>query len=269
MPGEADRFVIDSLHQIAVAGDDEGAVVDDAVAVDRIQVPLSDRHSDRHRHALTQRAGRDLDSRKLEILRMAGAGAAELPKALDVVERRAGVAGEVKKRVDQHRPVARRQDETVAVRPVRVGRVELQVLREQCGRGVGHAHRHPRMAAVGGLHRVHRECANGVGEAALGRLHGSPRAGFGSAQGMGGSRAPLEGEPWPVNACPESRSCVADKAMDDGGLSAALDRAERAFQRIERTLATREAASGRDEELRARVREAVAELDRLIREAAQ
>jgi hypothetical protein len=57
--------------------------------------------------------------------------------------------------------------------------------------------------------------------------------------------------------------------MDDGGLSAALDRAERAFQRIERTLATREAASGRDEELRARVREAVAELDRLIREAEQ
>lgn len=56
--------------------------------------------------------------------------------------------------------------------------------------------------------------------------------------------------------------------MDDGGLSSALDRAERALQRIERALADRRAASSRDEELRAKVREAVAELDQLIREAA-
>jgi hypothetical protein len=56
--------------------------------------------------------------------------------------------------------------------------------------------------------------------------------------------------------------------MDDGGLSEALDRAERALQRIERTLANRKPAPSRDEELRAKVREAVAELDQLIREAA-
>jgi hypothetical protein len=57
--------------------------------------------------------------------------------------------------------------------------------------------------------------------------------------------------------------------MDDASLSTALDRAERALERIERVLANRQpAASGQDEELRARVREAVAELDQLIREAA-
>ncbi len=56
--------------------------------------------------------------------------------------------------------------------------------------------------------------------------------------------------------------------MDNGGLSAALDRAEQALQRIERALASRQATSSRDDELRARVREAVAELDQLIREAA-
>jgi hypothetical protein len=56
--------------------------------------------------------------------------------------------------------------------------------------------------------------------------------------------------------------------MDDGGLSAALDRAERALQRIERALENREAASSRDDALRTKVREAVAELDQLIREAA-
>jgi hypothetical protein len=56
--------------------------------------------------------------------------------------------------------------------------------------------------------------------------------------------------------------------MDDATLSAILDRAEQALQRIERTLAERKPGAGRDDELRAKVREAVAELDQLIREAA-
>lgn len=59
--------------------------------------------------------------------------------------------------------------------------------------------------------------------------------------------------------------------MDDGGLSAALDKAERALERVQRALASRPEpvpASGRDEELRAKVREVVEELDVLIREAA-
>lgn len=56
--------------------------------------------------------------------------------------------------------------------------------------------------------------------------------------------------------------------MMDGGLEAALDRAERALERIQRALAQREPPSGRDEELRAKVREVVDELDELIREAA-
>jgi hypothetical protein len=55
--------------------------------------------------------------------------------------------------------------------------------------------------------------------------------------------------------------------MDDAGLSTALDRAERALERIERALAHRQADTQRDEALRSRVREAVAELDQLIREA--
>ena len=56
--------------------------------------------------------------------------------------------------------------------------------------------------------------------------------------------------------------------MDDGTLSAALERAELALQRIERALTSRHAAAGRDDELRAKVREVVEELDELIREAA-
>jgi hypothetical protein len=56
--------------------------------------------------------------------------------------------------------------------------------------------------------------------------------------------------------------------MADGELSSALDRAERALQRIERALASRHPVASRDEELRAKVREVVEELDELIREAA-
>ena len=56
--------------------------------------------------------------------------------------------------------------------------------------------------------------------------------------------------------------------MDDGGLSSALDRAERALERIQRALADKPQPESRDEHLRARVREVVAELDDLIREAA-
>jgi ElaB/YqjD/DUF883 family membrane-anchored ribosome-binding protein len=56
--------------------------------------------------------------------------------------------------------------------------------------------------------------------------------------------------------------------MADSELSSALDRAERALQRIERALANRQPAAGPDDQLRAKVREVVEELDELIREAA-
>jgi hypothetical protein len=57
--------------------------------------------------------------------------------------------------------------------------------------------------------------------------------------------------------------------LDDGGLSAALDRAERPIERNPDALAARKPEpGGRDEEQRAKVREVVEELDELIREAA-
>ena len=61
---------------------------------------------------------------------------------------------------------------------------------------------------------------------------------------------------------------VAGKVMDEGALSAAFERAERALGRIERSLAALRQENGRDEQLREKVRAAVAELDQLIREAA-
>jgi histidinol-phosphate/aromatic aminotransferase/cobyric acid decarboxylase-like protein len=67
---------------------------------------------------------------------------------------------------------------------------------------------------------------------------------------------------------PEFANLRSGVAMDDRELLSALDRAERALQRIERALASRRPEPSRDEELRAKVREVVEELDELIREAA-
>ena len=69
MPGKADRLVVDAFHQAAVAGDHLGAVVDQIVAVDGVEVALGDRHADRHRQALPQRPGGRLDPGEHEILR--------------------------------------------------------------------------------------------------------------------------------------------------------------------------------------------------------
>jgi hypothetical protein len=57
--------------------------------------------------------------------------------------------------------------------------------------------------------------------------------------------------------------------MEDARLADALDRSERAILRIERAVSDRRPVVNKsDEALRAKVREAVAELDLLIREAA-
>ena len=59
-----------------------------------------------------------------------------------------------------------------------------------------------------------------------------------------------------------------DNQMDDSALSQALERAERAVGRIERAFAARShQAKDSEQELRSKVREAVAELDELIRSA--
>ena len=174
MPGEADGFVVDAFHQAAVASDHPGAVIDQIVAIQRIEVTLGNRHADRGRQALAQRAGRRFDACELEILGMSGAGAVELAEIANVVDRRPRIAREVKRRIGEHRTMARRQDESVAVGPTRVGRIKFQIVRIKDRRDIGHAHGHPRMTAVCGLDGVHRKCADSVGELTFGLCHYSP-----------------------------------------------------------------------------------------------
>ena len=61
---------------------------------------------------------------------------------------------------------------------------------------------------------------------------------------------------------------LSEPLMDDGDLSSALNRAERALERIERALSGGRPQASRDDELRAKVREVVEELDEIIRQAA-
>ena len=53
--------------------------------------------------------------------------------------------------------------------------------------------------------------------------------------------------------------------MDEGRLTSALDRIDQALARVERAIQQGGRSNGKDEQLRARVREAVAELDQIIR----
>ena len=69
----------------------------------------------------------------------------------------------------QHRAVAVRQQEAIAVRPARIRRVVTQVARPQRDGDFRHAHRHSRMSRLRLFDGVHRERANRVRKLVIGR----------------------------------------------------------------------------------------------------
>ena len=162
MPRERDRLVRYAFHQAAVAGDGVGVVIDDVVAQTRIQHALGERHADGVGKPLAQGPRRRLDAGRVPVLGVAGGLGAELAETLELADVHARIAGEIQQRIEQHRPVARRQDEAVAVGPLGVGGVKAQELAEQHGGDVRHAHGHARVAGLRRLHRVHRQGPDGV-----------------------------------------------------------------------------------------------------------
>ena len=100
---------------------------------------------------------------RMAVFRMPGGLRAELAEVPQLVDRHALVAEEMKQRIEQHRAVAGGEHEAVAVGPVRVGGVELQMLGEEHRGDVGRAHRQAGMAGIGRLHRVHGKDADRVG----------------------------------------------------------------------------------------------------------
>ena len=161
--GQADRLLADAFHQAAVTGDHPGVMVHDLGAEARAQAFFGHRETDRVRNSLTKRPRRRLHARDMAVFRVAGRDCAPLAEVPDLVQRHILVAGEVQERIDQHRSMARRQDEPVAVGPAGGGSVELEMLFEKHGRHVGHTHRHARMAGIRGLNRIHGERADCAG----------------------------------------------------------------------------------------------------------
>ena len=100
------------------------------------------------------------------MLGMARGGAADFAEMLEVVDGDLGITRQPEQRIQQHRAVAGRQHEAVAVGPARLGGVELQEPGKEDGGDIGHAHRQARMARFCGFHRIHGKHADGVGEAA-------------------------------------------------------------------------------------------------------
>ena len=162
MPGERDRLLADTLHEIAVGGERVGMMVHELRPERGGKVAFGDRHADRVTEALAERAGRRLHPRRHEILGMAGRQRAKLAEALDLLDRHLLVAEEMEQRVDQHRAVAGRKHETVAVGPGGIGGIELQEPGEQHGRDVGRSHRQTGMAGFRLFDRVHGERADGI-----------------------------------------------------------------------------------------------------------
>ena len=156
-----------TLHQVAVGADAEHAVIDDLVAravVARGEHALGERKADHVADALAERAGRDLDARRVAELRVARRERAPLAELLEVLERDV-VARQVQRGVLEHARVARREHETVAAGPVRLLRVVLHVLVEVEVRDRRQRHRGAGVARVRLLHAVHRERADGVDRA--------------------------------------------------------------------------------------------------------
>ncbi len=173
MAGQRAGFVADPFHQAAVAGEGIGAVVDQLRAEAPGQHALGQRHAHRIGEPLAQGARGGLDARRVAELGVARGPAAELPEALELLDRHLRIAGEVEERIEQHRAVPVREHEAVAVRPVRMRRIELQKSLEKDRRHIGHAHRHAGMPGVRLLHRIHRKGADGIGEVTMRNVGGA------------------------------------------------------------------------------------------------
>ena len=177
MAGQRGRLRADAFHQAAVAADGVDVIVEhlEAGPVVAAAQPLArDRHADAGGDPLPQRTARRLDAGHQVIFRMSRRLAPELAEVADVVERdrrlaQAFILGvdrlgarEKQDRPQQHRGMAVRQDEAVAIRPDRILRIEAH---DPVPQGVDQrrqGHRRSGMARLRLLDRVDGQRADRV-----------------------------------------------------------------------------------------------------------
>ncbi len=162
--GQTGGLAGNALHQIPVPTDGVDVMVHhvEAGAVVALGQPaLGHSHAHARGKTLAQRTGRGLDARSVAIFRMARCLAPPLAEVFQLFQRQV-VAGEVEQAVEQHGAMPGAEDEAVPVAPLGVGRVVAQEVGPQSEGGLGHAHWHPRVAGVGGLHTIRGQHADGV-----------------------------------------------------------------------------------------------------------
>ena len=163
--GQRTGFVRNAFHQAAVA--DEGvSIVIDHVQAGLVEFGGQQFFGQRHAHgvgeALTQRAGGGFDARRDVDFRMARGLGMQLAELFQIFHRQV-VACEVQQRILQHRTVAVRQHEAVAIGPFRICRIMAIVAGPQSDSDIGHSHRHAWVAGIGLLNCIHCQGANRVG----------------------------------------------------------------------------------------------------------
>ena len=89
----------------------------------------------------------------------------ELAEALDLVERHLAVAAQVQPRVEEHRAMAGREDEPIAVEPLGVRRGMPERVPEEHGANLGAAQGQAEVAALALVHGVEGEATSDGGRA--------------------------------------------------------------------------------------------------------
>ena len=165
----------DAFHEIAVRDDAPHAMADGreiaGAREPRLRHLRGDRHADAVCEALAERTRRHFDAGRQAVLRVAGRLRAELAELLQLVHRQL-VAEEVQQPVDEHRRVAVREDEAIAIGPLRVRRVEAEELRPEDVRHLRASEGRAGMAALRLLHAVDGEHLERENRPFVGALRG-------------------------------------------------------------------------------------------------
>ncbi len=158
---KTNRFLGHTFHQAAVARDHICVVIDDFLAVARALDFFCHRETNGIGDALAQGTGRCFNRICEEILRMARCERTFLAEVLYLVQSDLSIAHKIEQGVKQHGAVTRRENKAIAISPKRRTCVKLHVLLKEHGRNIGHAHRHTRVARIGGVDCVQSQRTNG------------------------------------------------------------------------------------------------------------
>ena len=174
--GQGAGFMGDTFHHATVTHKHIGVVVDDVMAgaIELVgQQLFRERHADGVADALAKRTGGGLDAWGVAIFRMSRGLGVQLAELLDILHAEL-VAGQVQQGIQEHGAMAVGQHETVAVRPLGVGRIVAQIMIPQHFGNFRHAHGGPRMAGFGFFNSVHGKRPDGIRKFSA-SWHDSPR----------------------------------------------------------------------------------------------